>query len=152
MNNTIDELHIEIQMLLMKCKKRASVYFIKQKEHLQLILTKLQASLSITIYYINALKMAFLFLGALHVPLIALSQSIGAHDADLSVGVQLLSGEILLQVKNSTGHRWVLNPRSCRQHSYCRKHPKPLQHLDFLEIISGKTVPCTTACILISQK
>ena len=52
MINTIDELHIEIQRLLMKCKKRASVYFIKKR--IKLILIKLQASLSIIIDYINA--------------------------------------------------------------------------------------------------
>ena len=33
---------------------------------------------------------------------------------DLSIGVQLLSGEILLQEKNSTGRRWDLNPGPCR--------------------------------------
>ena len=53
-------------------------------------------------------------LGALHVHLIALSGFIGAHGTDLSVGVQLLSGETLLQAKNSTGHRWDSNPGICR--------------------------------------
>ena len=36
----------------------------------------------------------------------------GTHGSDVSVGVQLLSGETLLQVKNSTGHRWGLEHRS----------------------------------------
>ena len=43
------------------------------------------------------------WLGALHVPLIALSGFIETHDTDLSIGVQLLSEETLLQAKNSTG-------------------------------------------------
>ena len=32
----------------------------------------------------------------------------------LTLGVQLLSRETLLQVKNSTGRRWVSNPSPCR--------------------------------------
>ena len=35
---------------------------------------------------------------------------IGVHGADVSVGIQLLSGETLLQLKRSTGHRWGSNP------------------------------------------
>ena len=35
---------------------------------------------------------------------------IGAHGTDVSVGVQLLSGGILLQAKKSTSHRWDSNP------------------------------------------
>ena len=35
---------------------------------------------------------------------------IGAYGTDLSVGVRLLSGETLLQAKNSTGRRWDSNP------------------------------------------
>ena len=33
---------------------------------------------------------------------------------DVSVGIQLLSGETLLQAKNSTSRRWCLNPGFCR--------------------------------------
>ena len=57
------------------------------------------------------------------VPLISLSYFIEAHDPDLSVGVRLLSGETLLQVKNFTGRRWDLNPGP-----YC-KRANPLHHL-----------------------
>ena len=62
-------------------------------------------------------------------PLIASGQIIGAHGTDLSVGIRLLSGETLLQAKNSTGSRWDSNPGHCRQHSHCSKHTKPLRHL-----------------------
>ena len=67
----------------------------------------------------------------LHAPLIALSQLIRAHGTDVSDGVASLSGETLLQEKNSTGHRWDSNPGPYRQHSHCCKHTKPLYHLHF---------------------
>ena len=53
---------------------------------------------------------------------------IGAHGTDVSVGVRLLSGETLLQVKNSTGRRWNSPPGPCRQHGHCCKRAKPLNH------------------------
>ena len=40
--------------------------------------------------------------------------NIEACNTDVSVGAQLLSGETLLQEKNSTGHRWDLNKCLCR--------------------------------------
>ena len=71
----------------------------------------------------------------LHAPLIALSQLIGAHGTDVSVGVRLLSGEILLQAKNSTGRRWDSNPGPYRQHGHCCKRAKPLRHLDMMLVV-----------------
>ena len=53
-------------------------------------------------------------------PLIASGWIIGEHDADVDVWIRLLSGETLLQVKNSTGCRWDLNPGPCAN---------PLRHL-----------------------
>ena len=66
----------------------------------------------------GTVKVSFFFvcflLLVLHASQIALSYLIGAHGIDVSVGVRLLSGETLLQVKNFTGHRWDLNPGPCR--------------------------------------
>ena len=52
-----------------------------------------------------------------------------AHGTDVSVGISLLSGENLLQEKNSTGSRWDSNPGPCIQHSHSCKSDKPLRHL-----------------------
>ena len=60
--------------------------------------------------------------GALHVPLIDFK----AHGTGVGVGIQLLSEEILLKVKNSTGHRWDLNLGTRRSHGHCCKRVKPL--------------------------
>ena len=57
------------------------------------------------------------------------SQFIGAHGTDVSVGVRLLSGETLLQGRDSTNLRQDSNPCSCRQHDHCCKRAKPLHHL-----------------------
>ena len=35
------------------------------------------------------------------------------HHTDVSVQIRLLSGEALLQEKNSTGDRWDFNPGPC---------------------------------------
>ena len=66
-------------------------------------------SFSISYFIATCHNQFFFVLNALHVPLIALSQIIGAHGTDVSVGVRLLSGKTLLQAKNSTGHRWDSN-------------------------------------------
>ena len=53
-----------------------------------------------------------IFLGVLHVPLRA--RLIG-HMAQISgLGLDILSGETLLQAKKSTGRRWDSNPGPCR--------------------------------------
>ena len=46
----------------------------------------------------------------LHATLNSLGLDIGAHGTDVSVGIHLLSGETLLQAKNSTDCRWDSNP------------------------------------------
>ena len=61
-------------------------------------------------------------------PLITQGQIIGAHGTDFSVGIRLLSGETLLQAKNSSGHRWGSNLGPCRQHDHCCKGAEPLRH------------------------
>ena len=43
----------------------------------------------------------------------------------LALEVRLLSGEAFLQVKNSTGRKWDLNPVRCSWHSHCCKRAKP---------------------------
>ena len=50
------------------------------------------------------------FLLVLHATPDSLWLDIGAHGTDVSVGIQLLSGETLLQAKNSAGRRWDSNP------------------------------------------
>ena len=74
-------------------------------------------------------------------PPIASGQIIGAHGTDVSVGIRLLSGETVLQAKNSTGSRWDLHPGPCRQHdhwcmraNHCATQPYLLIHLTFLLI------------------
>ena len=62
---------------------------------------------------INVLFLFFVCLFYLQ-PLIASGYITGSHGADVSVEIQLLSGETLLQEKNSTGRRWDLNPGPCR--------------------------------------
>ena len=79
------------------------------------------------LFWLSAYTLFFLF-GDLHVPLIALSQFIGAHGTDVSVGVRILSGETLLQAKNSTGRNRDSNQGPCRQHGHCCKRTKPLRH------------------------
>ena len=39
---------------------------------------------------------------------------IGAHSTDVSVGVQLLTGESLLKEKNPNGRKGELNPDPCK--------------------------------------
>ena len=65
----------------------------------------------------------------------ATADSLGLDNwgTDISVGSRLLSGETLLQAKNSTGRWWDSNPGPYREHSHCRKHLKLLRHLDLLE-------------------
>ena len=48
----------------------------------------------------------FGWLGVLHVPVIAFMLDYSGFD--------FLSGEIFLQAKNSTGHKWDSNPGLCR--------------------------------------
>ena len=58
------------------------------------------------------------------------SYIIGAHGTDVSIRVWLMSGENLLQEKNSAGRRWESNSGTYRYHSYCCKLAIPLCHLD----------------------
>ena len=37
----------------------------------------------------------------------------GTHSTDVGVGFQLANGETLLQERNTTGHRWEINPGPC---------------------------------------
>ena len=53
-----------------------------------------------------------------------------AHSTDICAGVQLLSGETMLQKINSTGCRRDSNSGPCSQHCYCYKSTKSLHSLD----------------------
>ena len=54
----------------------------------------------------------------------------------LAFEVRLLSGENLLQEKNSTGYRWDSYPAPCRLNGHCCKYAKPSQHLDTFYLAS----------------
>ena len=51
----------------------------------------------------------------------------------LALGFDQGSGETLLQEKNFSGYRWNSNPGPCRQYGHCRKHARPLRHLDLVD-------------------
>ena len=77
-----------------------------------------------------------------------------AHDSQIIRGTWhrsqcrgwIFGVEKLLQVENSTGHRWDLNPGACRQHGHCCKIAKPLRHLDrsYEQVIDRLYIFCST--------